>query len=134
MTVNAFLGELETYDECDFEDVDKTSWYFEYISKALYKGIITGISANDFMPDAKITRQQAAAVIWRALEMNPKENLAGNGFADDYLIDDYASQAIYALKDLGIISGRGDNIFAPVDNITRAEAAKIIYASMKVKE
>ena len=135
MLIMGFFDENENYGDCDFEDVSKESWYYEYISKACSKEIINGIDENSFMPEKPITREQAAAVVYRAARMLNIEMSEGKEkFADDSMISDYAASAIYALKGLGIISGRENNMFAPRENITRAEAAKIIFASIKVKE
>ena len=46
-------------------------------------------------------------------------------------ISEYASEGIYALKNVGIINGVGDNMFAPKNPCTRAEAAVIIYNVIK---
>ena len=35
---------------------------------------------------------------------------------------------------MGIVSGRGDNRFVPRDNLTRAEAAKVIYSAYKIMQ
>ena len=47
-------------------------------------------------------------------------------FADDYDIADYAKEAVYKLKELGILSGTGENKFEPNGLCTRAMTAKII--------
>ena len=44
---------------------------------------------------------------------------------DDSLIADYAKDSVYALKENGIINGY-ENSFNPVNNLTRAEASKVI--------
>lgn len=46
----------------------------------------------------------------------------------------WAHTAITALAEKGIISGRGNGIFAPNDNITRAEFAKIIVEAFGVNK
>ena len=47
-------------------------------------------------------------------------------FADGDAISGYAAEAVGSLYQNGIISGRGDNLFAPQDTMTRAEAAAIL--------
>ena len=49
-------------------------------------------------------------------------------FADDDEISDYAKKAVYALRAAGVVSGITDDEFAPKENATRAQAAKIIYS------
>lgn len=53
-------------------------------------------------------------------------------FSDDGEISGYAKEAVYTLKAKGIISGRGENEFAPKSGMTRAEAAKLIYQTINI--
>lgn len=108
-----------------FKDVDGT-WCAEYVAAAYENGIINGVSDDEFGADAPITREQAAAIIYRALPYS-EENTADNPFADDDGISDYAKAAVYALRGSGIISGRDGNMFEPHGKLTRAEAAKMIF-------
>jgi len=61
------------------------------------------------------------------------KNVVGNSepeefpFADDRDISNYAKEAIYTLKTMGIINGVDADNFAPLATATRAEAAVMIY-------
>jgi len=46
----------------------------------------------------------------------------------------WASEAILALADKGIVNGKGDKMFAPEDTITREEFAKILVNVMKLDQ
>jgi len=46
----------------------------------------------------------------------------------------WASEAIIGLADMNIINGKGNGIFAPNDNITREEFAKILVGALKFDE
>ena len=46
----------------------------------------------------------------------------------------WAKEGIEKLAEMGIVSGRGDRIFAPEDNITRAEAVKILAGAFSLPE
>ena len=46
-------------------------------------------------------------------------------FADDTSIADYAYDAIYTLKGLGLVNG-SDGMYNPKNSLTRAEAAKVM--------
>lgn len=48
------------------------------------------------------------------------------GFTDSTQIADYAADAVLAMKQAGIISGKSDGSFAPNAFATRGEAAKMI--------
>ncbi len=123
MLVCAF-GEVDTSAECSFEDVDKTAWYYPYIATAEKLGIAKG-SDGKFGIGSNITRQDIAVMALRASELQAKT--ADEVFADDADIADYAKEAVYTMKFLGIISGMGDGNFAPYQVATRAQAAKIMY-------
>ena len=53
-------------------------------------------------------------------------------FADADAIESYAKDAVYGLKNLGIINGKDDNNFDPRGIATRAEAAKIMSGLIRV--
>lgn len=112
----------------NFADVSADAWYNGYIGGACHFGIINGYG-DTFSPDSYITRQDAALIVYRALK---NENIILNGsadFADSNDIALYALTAVGALKEYGIISGDGTN-FYPASNITRAEAAQILYKTL----
>ena len=46
----------------------------------------------------------------------------------------WAHSAITALSEKGVISGRGDNVFAPDDNVTRAEFAKMLVIALDIAD
>lgn len=121
------LFETDSSASSDFADVDKNSWSYPYISTAFKMGIVQGNSTG-FGTSDNITRQDMAVIISRCME---KKNLIpaskdSSAFDDDNLISDYAKDAVALMKAEGIINGKGNNLFAPFDNLTRAEAAVII--------
>ena len=97
------------------------------VSTAVNNGLINGIDDNNFAPNASITREQAVAIIYRA---SKKVSLELPKTVDEAIFDDkcsdYATEAILALQRANIIAGVGENLFKPFDNLTRAQAAKII--------
>ena len=120
---------------CTFDDVTE-EWSKPYIASAAALGIVTGTGENQFSPNAPITREQGAAMLYRAagkcgIILDKSE---GEPFADDGEISGYAKEGVYALLASNIISGKGSGIFAPKDYLQRAEAAKIIYGILQAKE
>ena len=116
----------DSYDEtaeCDFEDVDKNAWYYRYVASAVKKGLIFGISDTDFGTDECITREQIAVITDRIL--NKQGDGAQTVYADDDQVGDYAKEAVYNVRKLGIMSGYEDGTFGPQKPATRAEAAVI---------
>ncbi|SDM36787.1 Ig-like domain (group 2) [Psychrobacillus sp. OK028] len=117
-----------------FSDVTKgMTWSVREIEAANRAGIILG-SNGKFNPNEKITRQQMASMIIRAIEYNDASVLKGVTskvtFADEASISDYAKENVALAAELGIISGKkvnGKQVFAPLDYATRAEASKMLY-------
>lgn len=111
--------------EITFTDVSADDWFYKYVKNAYALGLVYGGSDNRFRPNDCITRQDMAVMIYRALE-NTTEGDEFD-FADREQIADYALNAVGYLYQNNLISGIGDNLFAPLANTTRAEAASIIY-------
>lgn len=107
-----------------FSDVLSGAWYYDYIAKAVSKGIINGKGDNLFGTGELITRQDMAVIAFRATNFEISEY--SEIFIDSEQISDYAKDAVTTLYTNGILNG-SDGFFKPFDNATRAEAAKIIY-------
>lgn len=128
MIVLAFLDE-PGQSETNFTDV--SGWSAPYIAFAANKGIVSGVGDGIFKPKGNISREQAATIIARAINKDGKYEKSKTDFADNSSISSWAKEGVAFLSDNGIVSGRGNNMFCPADNMTRAEAAVIIYNSMK---
>ena len=110
-----------------FEDVSADAWYKPYVLKAKAFGIVTGVSDTEFGIGTNITRQDMAVMISRTInnlgiEIDQKDV---DAFADIDKISDYAKDAVTFMKSIGLIEGY-NNEYRPHDNLTRAEAAKVI--------
>ncbi len=122
-----------------FSDVKDTDWYSDSINTADAYKLISGYGDGRFGPLDTITREQAAAIIARAMkitglkaEMNTEESarlLAG--FADGERTADWAKTSIAACVKAGIVSGKGGSQVAPQDNISRAEVAVMVRGLLK---
>ncbi len=112
----------------EFTDVDSAAWYAPYLAAAQSLGIVTGYEDGRFGVGEKITRQDMAVMLIRALanfDVSLTNEMAEE-FADDSEISGYARGAVYAMKEAGVINGVGDDCFAPTQNASRAEAAKML--------
>lgn len=90
--------------------------------KAKKLGIIQGVSESEFAPNAMLTREEAAVILYRMLgEKSALENKDGINFADDSEISDWASAAVYVMSANDIIRGKDDNMFCPKDSLTYEE-------------
>lgn len=127
--------------ELTFPDVPEHSadeynrWDYRHIETAARKGIVIGRSDNYFRPADTITRQDAAVMIARAMELKLATNESAERnmnrkFLDGQAINFYAYASIEAVEKKGIMQGRPGPVdktfnFAPLANLTRAELATI---------
>ena len=118
-----------------FVDVSPSDWFYGYVQAAAANGIVNGVSETAFDPNATITREQMAAMLYRAIEAtgNLAKLPAGTAtvFADEAQIADYAKTYVSALNAAGVINGTSATTFEPKATATRAQAAAIIYQFLK---
>lgn len=115
--------------EAEFLDVNKEAWYYSYLNTAIKNGIVFGRDDGNFGIGESISREDMAVMIHRMLN---KQGIAENTetnivFSDLDIVSPYALEAVKTLSSLGIINGMGNNVFAPQDTATRAQAAVMIF-------
>jgi hypothetical protein len=134
MLVNA-LG-LEAQGESPFADVDNDAWYALAVIAANENGIVNGRPNGKFAPSDEISRQEMAVMIIRAyhhLQDDAQIDTAILNFADMDQVAPWAKNEVKDAKALGIINGKGNNLFAPQENATREEAAKMIIELLNLQ-
>ena len=129
LLVTAFNIEIPAELSLPFDDVNNSDWFYPYLCAAYKSGLIQGITQNTFAPQQTITRQDIAVLISRIIKSD--EESADLTFSDSGEISDYAKNSVSLLCSLGIINGTDQNRFAPNENTTRAQAAKIWYNAIK---
>ena len=107
-----------------FTDVPENTWYSDAVAWAQDNGIVLGVLANKFAPNAYVTREQIATILWR-YENQPKAEADLAAFADADSISDYAVEAMTWAVSEGIFNGDNGNL-KPTDCATRAEFACIV--------
>lgn len=124
------LGKADSTATCDFNDVAADSWYYGYVAQAAADGLVLGDGAA-FYPNAELTREDLAVILVRALQAHGVSLSETKSFADQDQIADYAKEAVGALYAAGMVSGMENDRFCPKQIVTRAMAAKMIYAVMQ---
>ena len=126
--INRSFGCYKAADISQYKDVAKSKWYYKDVAMAVQMGTYNGRSASSMAPDAPISRQEAMTVVARALELDydsySKTDLSA--FSDRSEISNWAMPYVRAMVGADYIHGRG-KVFAPLDNITRAEFAQIFH-------
>ncbi|WP_158629901.1 S-layer homology domain-containing protein [Cohnella sp. AR92] len=121
--------------------VSTVTWSYDYIETAARAGIINGITEGVFNPEGKITREEAAVMIARALKLKMPTNDSkleaqlSKLFLDSSSIQYYSRPAISVVSKAKIMSGSPVTVggktqynFNPKSKMTRAEAGKIAVA------
>lgn len=115
----------EVPDDQVFSDVPRTAWYFDAVSWAAEQGIVRGYEDGSFAPDASITREQLAAVLWRYAG-SPVSGGGTLNFTDANRVGSWALDAVKWAVESGIISGKGGGILDPQGPATRAQVAQML--------
>lgn len=96
----------------DYDD----NWAKQYIDEAKTKGWMIGYEDGTFRPDNSVTRAEFATMLWRAL--GAPHGTAANPFSD-VSTGSWYYDAVTALAEKGVVTGVGDNKYAPGDTLTR---------------
>ena len=116
-----------------FTDVPKGQWYYNSVNSAYTAGLIGGIKPDQFAPGKFISRQDAAVIIKNVLEKNYNKSFkelsteALKEYTDGNKISEYAKTAVAACQKYSIFDVEDGLPFGPQKNLTREEAALVIY-------
>lgn len=121
--VKAFKLEDRTGAGVNFADT-VNHWAKDSIATAAALGIVHGVDGNNFAPDAPVTREQMALMIYQAEKMFPLSG--GQEYSDVARISGWAREAVNTVSAQEIMSGYPDHSFRPQALVSRAEAAAVI--------
>lgn len=131
-----------------FVDVNKNDWFYDDVRKAVFSGLVQGVTEKTFEPNGNMKRGDMALVISRMLDklvdslnsfiktLNQKgieaHEIALNGTEENTLhfadvdLNAYYHDAIQLVCANGIMNGTSTDAFEPEREITRAETATIL--------
>ena len=124
-------GSPEPASATPFTDL-KAKWYKNAVAWAYENGIVNGMTATTFGPDASITREQIATIIYRYAEFRGDDVSARTSitsFPDASKVSKWAKDALSWAVAEGIISGTksgNSTILDPKGNAPRAQVATIL--------
>lgn len=114
----------------NFTDLNVGSYYYNAVVWANTMGIVNGTSDTTFSPNAPVTRQQIAAILYRYADaMGTITEVQGNldAYTDKNKVDSYAVTPMTWAVSKGIISGMTDTTLEPRGNATRAQVVVILH-------
>ncbi len=117
-----------------FGDVPEDAWYRDAVTWAANAGIAEG-DGSGFVPDAEITREQIAVMLWRyaarlGLDVTAADDLRDFPDADE--ISGWAREAVGWAVKTGLMQGRKGGTLDPGGSATRAEAATLLQRLIAV--
>lgn len=116
-----------------FTDVAKSAWYYGGVQAAVQLGLAEGVSSYSFAPGKKVTRQEAAVLIIRALKQSAADHNDTAVFNDASLIAAWAEASVASAQRLGLVKGDDNGRFRPNAPISRQETAVIIHRVLQNK-
>ncbi len=127
---------VEPQQALTFIDVSTEHKDYRYIKEALDKGIISGVSADEFRPNDPLTRAQAITIMIRVLGFENKVPSPGyrSSFNDASQIPLWARDSIYVAREIGLVQGDSLNNVNPNAVMTRAEASAMLTRFLEFLE
>lgn len=120
-----------------FQDLTQ-DWYKTAVAWAAENGVVNGRTAEIFDPDAPVSRQEMATILYRYTQNALKQDVSGS--ADLSVFPDSGEAFAYAVPALswayaeGLISGSAEDgavYLRPLGETTRAQAAAILMRFCK---
>ncbi len=124
-------GELTVYaEDIDFVDVKEGDWFFSYVKAAVRRGLVLGVSANEFAPYNDVTRAMFVTLLYN-IEFSP--DVTGTSEFEDVDSGSWYHNAIVWAASNNLVMGVSDTEFAPDENITREQMATLVYRYVQFK-
>ncbi|MDG0810444.1 S-layer homology domain-containing protein [Cohnella rhizosphaerae] len=117
-----------------FSDVKASDWFGGAIDAASAYELIRGYEDGTFRPNDEITREEAMAIVSRAMAITglraklpaQSDDAMLRSYKDASDVSGWARSGVQDNVQAGLVSGRGTALLAPKASITRAEVATVI--------
>ena len=111
-----------------FTDVPKDQWYYDAVQWASAQGIVNGMGDGTFAPNADVTREQMAVMLYHA-QGSPESDVSLSKFEDTASVSNWAVNAVKWAVQEKVINGSSENgklYINPTGSATRAESATMM--------
>lgn len=133
VTVLGRMANVDTskYMGLAFSDLEAGMYYVPYVKWANENGIVLGRSDTIFDPEASITREEMAAIMYRyceyiGMDMTPKNTMFMDRYTDRNEISDWAVTYVEWAVGCGLMRGMTDHTIDPLEHASRAQVAQVI--------
>ncbi|MEK4114010.1 hypothetical protein ABIC86_003979 [Paenibacillus sp. DS2363] len=118
----------------EFNDVQSNSWYYSEITPALQQGILKGFNDGSLRPNVDVTREEASSMIENVMKKQGYVLSSFTLYDDNQMISNWARNSISLVTQESVMKGYPDRKFMPKKQLTRQEAAMIIYNLLHSKK
>ena len=122
-------GEPAVSGRSGFSDVTFNSYYEDAVTWAADNGIVNGTSITTFSPNANVTREQMAAILYRYAQYKKYNTAASsslNSFSDHTSVSGYAVASLQWSVAEKLVNGSNGKLM-PTGNASRAQVAAILH-------
>ncbi len=112
-----------------FADVPADAYYAPAVAWASAQGVVKGTGEHTFDPDRPVTRQEMAVILTGyagAVGDTLFVTRTAAAFADEGEVAPWAAEAVRAMQQSGLLTGKDGNRFDPAGTASRAEAATLL--------
>ena len=129
-------GEPAAKGTASFTDIAEGQWYTDAVNWAAEQGVVNGYPDGTFRPEAPITRQEMATMLYRYWKLQGGKYTAKDdvlaGYQDRGEVADWALEAMSWTVQSGIIVGMTPTTLNPADGATRAQVALVLVNYLKL--
>ena len=116
---------------CSFTDVSPSDWYYDAVSWCYQNGIMTGLSTSSFAPDAPLSQQQMALILYQfakysGIDVSSQGDLSA--YSDGENVSLWAKQGMEWAVGSGLLPTSSGNTLNPSASVTRSQMAMVLYA------
>ena len=120
----------------NFTDAKSDAFYADAVNWAAEQGVVNGYPDGTFRPEAPITRQEMATMLYRYWKLQggkyaPKADVLAN-YQDRGEVADWALEAMSWTVQSGIIVGMTPTTLNPAGSATRAQVALVLVNYLKM--
>ncbi len=123
--VGGYQVTLSSKAALPFTDISRSAWFYEPVKYVYEKKLFGGVAADQFAPQAPVTRGMLATVLHR-LAGSPGPGSEGASF-HDVAAGTWYEAGVRWSAGAGVVNGMGEGAFLPEWNVTREQLAVMLY-------
>ncbi|OKH34330.1 S-layer protein [Calothrix sp. HK-06] len=129
-------GALESYAQTSrqttFPDVASNYWAQPYIQRLAERNIITGYPDGTFRPEKSVDRDEFAAIVRKAFDVEPIRQIQSGAVYKDVPVGYWASRPIEEAYQQGFMTGYPGGYFRPQQPVSKVEAITSLTKGLNI--